>query len=399
MMIKKIGLLKEGKTPPDKRVPLSPSVAKLVESKYQIEIKAQKSEPRTFDDAEFTRAGIEIVDDLKDCDVLMGVKEVKIKELIADKTYFFFSHTIKKQAYNRDLLHAILDKNIRLIDYECITDKKGNRIIGFGRYAGIVGAYNAIRGYGLKKKLFVIDPPEDFKHKSEVVQKLTHLNLPTCKLLVTGGGRAANGAMEILGAMGIRKVTPFEFSNFEFEEPVFAQLRSRDYVEHKDNIDHETKYFYEHPEEYVSTFNQYTAHCDVLIHCAYWNPAAPLLFTKDEMKASDFNISVIADVTCDIDGSVPATQRPSTIADPFYDYNVNTEKLEDAFSSDITIMAVDNLPCSLPRDASEDFGKELLEKVFPSLFGDDANGIIERATICENGKLTENYKYLEEWVA
>jgi alanine dehydrogenase len=399
----KIGIIREGKIPHDKRVPFTPVQCKfLLETYSDLQIAVQPCPYRCYTDDEYKMQGVTLQDDLSDCDILMGVKEVPIENFIPGKKYLFFSHTIKKQPYNKKLIQAVLKNNIQLIDYECLVDENFNRVIGFGRYAGIVGAYNGIMGYGLKYGMFELKPAHLCHDKKELFHELEKANLPNIKIVVTGGGRVANGALETLGALEIRKVTPYEFLNYTFREPVYVQLHSKDFHALKTGAGWSSAEFYNHPELFNSTFStpgSYADNCDLLIHCTYWDPKAPVLFTKEQMKGPKFKVSVIADVTCDIDGSIPSTTHPSTIENKFYGYNPHTEKEDEAFApSTITVMAVDNLPCELPRDASEGFGKDLMEKVIPSLIGDD-NGLIERGSITLEGKLTSRFEYLSDYAA
>lgn len=395
----KIGVLREEKSPPDKRVPLTPLICSELSKKYpQVEIVVQPSQIRCYADSEYTAFGVTLQEDLSDCDVLMGVKEVPPDKLLAGKKYFFFSHTIKKQPHNKKLMHALIEKKVQMIDYETLTDKNHNRIIGFGRYAGVVGAYNGILGYGLKYDLFRLKPAHLCRDKSEMEEELKRAKLPNIKIALTGGGRVANGAIETLSAMRIRKVTPEEFLMASFREPVYCQLNPRDYVERANDHNFDLNDFFKHPEHFVSKFVPFTKETDLYISAHYWDPRSPKMFTAEDMKAKDFHISVIADITCDIDGSVPTTLRASSIAQPFYGYNIVSGKEDLPFNKDtICIMAVDNLPCELPRDASDDFGKDLSERVLPYVFNEDTDKIIERASICKNGKLTAAFEYLSDY--
>ncbi|HTA84466.1 MAG TPA: NAD(P)-dependent oxidoreductase [Bacteroidia bacterium] len=395
----KLGILREEKKPPEKRVAFTPlQCTELMRAHPGLEIYVQKYASRCYTDAEYESFGLPLVDDLSHCDILMGLKEMPVDKLIPGKKYFMFSHTMKKQPYNAKLLKGMLAKNVQLMDYECLTDKEHNRIIGFGRYAGIIGAYNGILGYGKRYNLFDIKPANQCRDRKELEAELGRVRLPNMKILVTGGGRVANGVIETLGMLKIRKVTPYEFLHCSYREPVYCQLHSKDYYRPKDGSSWSTADFYSHPEKYVSTFLAFTKECDLLMTAHYWDIKAPVLFTKDQMKLPDFHISVIADITCDINGSVPSTLKASTIAEPFYGYNQLTEQLDIPFNKNtITIMAVDNLPCELPREASEDFGKELIDRVMPSVFGEDTEGIIERATICKDGKLTPHFAYLSDY--
>lgn len=399
MNLVRLGILREEKVPSDKRVAFSPAqCVELLKEYPNLEIYVQPSAIRCFKDEEYTSLGITLQEDLSACDYLMGIKEVPIDKLIQGKKYLFFSHTLKKQAHNQKLMKAFIEKKISMIDYECLTDANHNRIIGFGRYAGIVGAYNGILGYGKKYNLFELKPAHLCRDRNEMEEELTRVRLSNIKILVTGGGRVANGTIETLAVLKIRKVTPYEFLNNAYREPVYCQLHSKDYFEARDGSDWNSKDFYLHPENYVPKFLPYTKNCDLLITAHFWDPRSPKFFTKEDMRSADFRISVVADVSCDIDGSIPSTIHSSTIAAPFYGYNPITEQEDAPFSTDsITVMAVDNLPCELPRDASEDFGKELIERVMPGLLTGVSSGLIPRATICENGKLTEAFSYLSDY--
>jgi saccharopine dehydrogenase (NAD+, L-lysine forming) len=396
----RIGIIKEEKVPKDKRVPLIPRQCReLLETYPGLDIWVQPSEIRCYTDSEYVAEGITMSDNMAECDILLGVKEVPVKSLVANKQYFFFSHTIKKQAYNKKLLQAILEKRIQLIDYEVLKDNNGNRIIGFGRYAGIVGTYNGIRGYGLRTGGFDLKPAHQCHDRVEVEQELRRVKLGPVKIVVTGGGRVAGGAKEILSVLKIKQVRPEEFLNQQFDEPVFTQLNALDYNQRKDGMEASLEEFYTNPAAYESAFLPFAKQADILITCHYWNPESPALFTKEEMAQTDFKIKLIADITCDIEGSVPSTLKPSTIYDPFYGYDVRKQTYTDSFKEEsITVMAVDNLPCELPRDASAGFGRDLIRQVIPCLLGDDPTKVIERATIAKDGYITQAYKYLENWV-
>jgi saccharopine dehydrogenase (NAD+, L-lysine-forming) len=399
-MIMKIGILREGKTPPDKRVPLTPEQCVEVQNKFpHVKIFVQPSPVRSFKDEEYSKIGVALKEDLGDCDILLGVKEVRVEDFIEGKIYLFFSHTIKKQEYNRTLLQTVLAKKIQLVDYEVLTNKKGFRIIGFGRFAGLVGAYNGFRVLGLREKLFELKPAHQCEDLVEMYTELDKIKLPLIKIAVTGDGRVAGGALEILSKVGVKQVSVEEYLTENATEAVFVQLLPGDYVQRKDQSSFELMHFFNHSEMYENTFHPFAKTTDMLIASAYWDPKAPVLFTATEMKQSDFNISVISDITCDIEGSIPSTKKASTIDDPFYDYNPETQELEAAFSNlkNISIQAVDNLPCELPKDASLDFGRNLIDKVFPGLLGDDQDGIIERASITKKGKLMDDFSYLQDF--
>lgn len=396
----KVAIIREEKVPHDKRVGLTPVQCVYLQKIYpHVQFIVQPSAWRSIPDIEYSDAGLIVQENISDCAIMIGIKEVPVKSLIPEKIYLFFSHTIKKQPHNRLLLQTIIEKKIQLIDYECLVDDQENRIIGFGRYAGIVGAYNTLRAYGLKYKKYKLKPAQDCEHKAELEKELRKVKLSNIKILVTGGGRVANGATEILGAMKIRRVTPYEFLMFPFTEPVYAQVHSSDYHYNKKGHGWDNEHFHHHPEEYLSAFAKFTDKCDMLLHCAFWNPNAPKLFSLDEMAHSKFRIRLIGDITCDINGSIPSTTRTTTIEEPFFDYDPQSRKeVQGMHENTITTMAVDNLPCSLPRDASETFGQELIDKVLPVLFNDAHNQLIERASITKNGKLNKRFAYLADYV-
>lgn len=396
----KIGLIREGKVPVDKRVPLTPKQAIELKSKFGVELVVQKSAIRCYLDKEYINEGTSVVEDVSDCDVLLGVKEVPLINLIENKTYFFFSHTTKKQPYNRGLLKSVVKKNIRLIDYENLTNRKEHRVVAFGRWAGIVGAYNGILTYGKRYNLFNLKPAHECHDLIELRAELVKVKLPPIKIVLTGGGRVAHGTMEALDRVGIRKISSSDILNKQFDKAVYAQLNMMDYNLSSDGQPFTHDDFHKNPERFKGDFLKYAKVADILVAGAYWNPKAPVLFTRQDALKSDFHIKVIADITCDIEGSIPSTLRASTIDDPIYDYSANEGIEKPAFSSEdnITVMAVDNLPCELPRDASNAFGEQLLQNVLPHLIGDDSEEVIKRATICEGGKLTERFSYLQDFL-
>ena len=396
-----IGIIREEKVPLDHRVPITPAQAAEIDKDFpEVTIKVQSSSVRCYPDEDYRKRGIEIVPSVIDCDILMGVKEVPISSLIGDKTYLFFSHTIKKQAYNRNLLCSVLEKNIRLIDYEALINEQGRRVVAFGRWAGIVGAYNAIWTYGERYNLFAIKRVRDCFDFEDLKTEFSKVKLPSIKIVLTGGGRVSKGAMEVLLAMNIKMVSPAAFIERVFDVPVFCQLNSRDYCKHKFGESFVRSSFYASPEHYEGDFLKYAKVADILIAGAYWDSKAPVLFEREDILKNNFKIRIIADITCDIKGSIPSTLCSSTIDEPIYDYNPSEDVVELPLTDEgnITVMAVDNLPCELARDASESFGKELISKVLPYLLGKDKFGIIARATVAEKGRLSDKYNYLKNYV-
>jgi hypothetical protein len=395
-----IGIIREGKIPPDSRVPLIPEQCKKAKEQYGFEVIVQRSPTRCFADEDYTVQGIQLAEDMNNCDILFGVKEVPIKDLIPDKTYFFFSHTIKKQAYNQDLLRAILSKNIRLIDYEVLTDENGKRVIAFGKFAGMVGAHNAIWTYFKRHRLADMPRMYTFPHYEDAVNWYkNNLKLPPIKVLLTGTGRVANGARRVLEDMGLKAVSPQDYLEKSFDHAVFTQLSSLEYVRKIDGAPHSKEEFYAQPEKFTSAILPYARVSEVFINGIFWNPAAPAFFSNEDMLHPDFKIEVIADVTCDIapDSSIPCTLKPSTIADPVYGYDPQTGEACEPFKENcVDVMAIDNLPNELARDASTEFGNVLLDLILPELLKPHSE-MLERATVTEGGRLGKNFQYLSDF--
>ena len=396
-----IGILKEAKVPVDNRTPLTPKQAAQAQDLFpQAKIFAQKSAVRCFSDREYAEEGIALTDDLRHCDALLGVKEVPPENLLDGKAYFMFSHTIKKQPYNRQLLREVVNKHIRLIDYECLVNETGQRIIAFGRWAGIVGAYNALWTYGKKQRLFDLRRAFECKDFVDLKTEFKKIKLPPIKIVLTGGGRVAKGSMETLDGSGIKEVSWRSFLNESFATPVYTQIDADIYTKRTDGRPFSFEDFFTHPHLFENNFRPFAQTADILIAAAFWDPRAPKLFSLDEMANLSFSIRVIADITCDINGSVPSTIRPCTISAPVYDFDPKARLEKKAFSSNeaVSVMAIDNLPNELPRDASEEFGSQLLSNVLPHFLSGDKSQIIANATIAENGHLTQRFQYLQDFV-
>lgn len=396
----KFGILKERKNPPDRRVVFSPDeLAKVKQLYHGATVKVESSDVRVFTDSQYRNMGIEVTNDVSDCDVLFGVKEVPVENLIPNKAYFFFSHTIKKQPYNRKLLQAILEKNIDLYDHETIVDSHNRRLIGFGRYAGIVGAYNAFRAFGIKFELFKMPKTETLSGKEALIMHLKRLVLPPIKIVVTGTGKVGNGVKEILDAMKIKEVSVENYLTKNYTQPVYTQIDVLDYNKRKDGQVLDFTDFHQNPTEYISDFERFTKVSDIYIAGHFYGNDAPPILTREMLQANDCNIKVVADVSCDVNGPIACTLRSSTIAEPLYGYLPSEDKEVDVFHpAAIVVMAVDNLPCELPKDASEGFGEMFSEYVLPAFFNGDKDGILHRAKMTENGKLTERFSYLQDYV-
>lgn len=396
----RIGIIREGKVPPDFRTPLTPHQCKMLQNRYPfVEVQVENSPIRTFSDEAYQAQGILVVDDVSSCDILLGVKEVPIEQLIPNKTYLFFSHTLKKQPYNRDLLAAILERKIRLVDYEAIRDKYRNRLIGFGRYAGIVGCYNGFLTFGLKHGLYTLKPAHQCADRNEVERELAKVHLPkNFKCLLTGFGRVGHGAAEIMQLLPIKEVSPEEYLTQTFEEPVYAQLEVEDYYKKYDGTFDKSE-FYANPEGYHCVLNQFAPSTDLYMPCHYWDNRASVMLSREDLNNSP-RLQVIADISCDVNGPIASTIRPSKIGDAIYGFDPKTGQETDYLSNgSIAVMAVDNLPCELPKDASEDFGNELLKHVFPRLLVDDPDGIIYHASETTfEGTLNEPFMYLSDYL-
>ena len=397
----KFALIKERKTPPDRRVVFSPDMLKEVVSQFpEATFKVESSDIRIFSDDEYRQAGFVVSEDISDCDVLLGVKEVPIPNLIPDKKYFFFSHTIKKQPYNRDLLREILKRNVELYDHEVITNKNNGRLIGFGRYAGLVGAYNGIRAIGTREELFELPKAEVLPDLKSMLAELDKIEIPNYKFVLTGSGKVAHGAKEILDHLNMKKVSAAEYLKNEFDDPVFCCIDVLDYARRKDGAKGSRKEFYKVPENYESDFMKFAKNSDVFIAGHFYGEGSPVFYSEKDIKNKDFRIKYVADISCDIAGPIASTIRPSTIAEPFYGYDPISGRETDFMEKDaICIMAVDNLPCELPKDASEGFGEMFLEHVIPAFFNDDKDGVLGRAKMTENGRLTPLYYYLQDFIS
>ncbi len=396
-----IGIIREGKIPPDARVPFSPEQCAHIQKNFPVTIAVEPSPVRCFSDEEYQAQGIAVQSDLSDCSVLLGVKEVPVAQLIPGKTYLFFSHTIKKQPYNRPLLQAILEKHIRLIDYETLTDAAGVRLVAFGYYAGVVGAHNGIWAYGKRTGLFSL--PRMFESHDYAIVKAAYQKMrwPPLRIVLTGGGRVAAGAIRNLTDMGFEQVSPADFLQKDFQSPVFTQLHAADYAQHPQHPDvFDKAHFYKHGAEYVSKFAPFYRRADVFVNAIYYDRKAPRFFSVEDMRRPDFHLSVIADLSCDMmpHSSVPSTIRPCKISDPLYGFDPYGETATAPHTPGYAdIMAIDNLPSELPRDASVFFGKQLIDNILPEFLKPDS-AVLQRGTVAENGALTPGFLYLEDYV-
>ncbi len=366
-----------------------------------IDIVVQRSDVRCYTDQDYIDAGVPVTDDMSDRNILLGVKEVPIELLIENKTYFFFSHTIKAQAYNQKLLQAVVEKGIRLIDYEVLTNSKGKRVIAFGKFAGMVGAHNAIWTYGKRTQTFSLPRMKDIHDYKTAIDVYKKVDLSNLKIAITGTGRVSNGAAQVLEDMGIEKVRPIDYVTKTYDHPVFTQIGIFYYAKRKDGKEFDDmNIFYNQPELFESDFHHFLPMSDIMINGIYWDNAAPAFFTVDQMSKDEFGIKVIADVTCDIApvSSIPSTLRASTIEDPVFGFDPTTGKETAPYQEDcIDMMTIDNLPNEMPRDASTAFGDMFIEHVLPQI-KDPNSEMIQKATIAKDGDLGSHFEYLRSYL-
>jgi len=398
----KIGILRETKNPPDRRVPLTPPQITALEETYpDVQFFVQPSDIRCYSNEEYEYLDIPLKEDLRDCDILLGVKEIDKRTFIPGKTYLLFAHVAKKQHHNREMFREMAQKNLTLIDFELLTNDKGRRVVAFGRHAGIVGAYNALRARGITTNRFKLKPAYQCHDLDEVWAGLRKIDLkPGLKILLTGEGRVSGGAVETLNVANVVQVKPDDYLNREFEVPVFCQIGPQHYTVHQSGKEFNFRHFIRFPSEYKSDFHKFAKVTDILITGHFWDPRSPLFFTREDMQKADFRISIIADISCDAPGPIPSTLRATTISDPFYGYNPFLGIEEPAFSrpADVTVMSIDNLPGELPRDASQDFGRMLMNNVLYDLLMGTESPMITRATILKDGRLTPKYSYLSNYL-
>ena len=397
----KIALIKETKIPVDNRVALSPKQVADLNKRYpDHQIVVQSSDIRAFSDVDYLEQGVSVVNDVSDCDVFFGIKEAKLESLIPDKQYFFFGHFAKMQEYNKPLLLTLMQKGITFCDYEYLVDDEGKRVCAFGWWAGVVGVYYTLRGYGLKYKLFELPKPDLRFTLDQLLESLKAVELPKVKLLVTGAGRVSHGAQYVLDSIGAKKLTEEEFLSVNTVDDLSYCFADADrLVKRKDGGAFSWHDFTHNAKEYESDFLRWARQTDILICAHFWGPDAPVYLSESDLRREDMRIHMIGDVTCDIKGSIKSTIRPATHAEPFYDYNPATEQEEPAFSSsdNITVMAVDTCPNALAMDTSVYFGEMLIKHVFDPLLKGEPSDVIARSMILEKGALTSRFAYLSEF--
>jgi len=434
-MNKVIGIRHEDKYTMERRVALPPDTVNEI-IKQGLEVFVESSPKRVFKDSEFTTAGAKVTDNLSECPVIFGVKEIPPTWFEEGKTYIFFSHVIKGQPYNMPMLKAMMEKKCNLIDYEKIADENGKRLIFFGRFAGLAGMINSLWSFGERLKSEGIENPfseikqahtyhsldETEKVISNVGEVIKSQGLPDALIPLvigfTGYGNVSQGAQHIAGLLPVKEVTPTEllhlkewgnYSNKLVYKVVFKE-------EHlSEPIDPQTRFelqdYYKHPEKYKNQFEKYPPHLSILMNCMYWDVRYPRILTKDYIEKlflqGNMKLKVVGDVTCDPDGSVEFTHKGTKIEDPVFVYHPVERKPTMGFHGDgILVMAVDILPSELPRESSESFGHALLRFV-PAIakadFDVDFETLIlpheiKRALILHKGRLTPDFEYIQEYL-
>ena len=395
----------------ENRVAFSPTQISYLLNKYSnLKIIVQPSKERCFKDKDYLKTGAQITDNLSSADIIFGVKEVDISTLIKDKTYLFFSHTskvrqyigqvIKDKAiiYKKELLKEVIKKNITLIDYENIRDASGEgyRYLGFGRFAGIIGAYNTLNLYLKLNNKQQLPRAFEINNYEQVKKLISKQNFNKLKILLTGSGRASKGAIELLKLANIRQVSINDYLNNKYDEAVFCNISAKKHIERKDGKDSSYQDLILNPHEYNFKVKNYLFDTDIFIACHYWDPKFPKLFSSKQINEFK-NLKIIGDVTCDINGSVPTTIRSTSISKPYYSINTDSMKEIELGNKGIAVMAVDNLPSELPREASEEFGNNVISEILPYLIDED-DGRIDRATTASNGKFFSKFSYLNNFI-
>jgi alpha-aminoadipic semialdehyde synthase len=431
-----IGIRHEDKYLMERRTPLTPKhVARLIKEK-KLDFIIQRSEKRIFTEEEYIAAGARVEDHLKECSIIFGVKEIPISFFKPDKTYVFFSHVIKGQAYNMPMLKKMMELKCNLIEYERIVDEQGKRLIFFGKYAGLAGMINSLWSLGQRLKSYGMETPflkiqqahrydslaEVKKVISEVGQEIAENGLPEelrpLTIGFTGYGNVSIGAQEIANLLPVKEISPEKLLTLKDRNHLPNNLiykivfKEEDLSEPIDPThEFELHDYYAHPEKYRSQFEKYIPHLSVLMNCMYWDTRYPRIVTKDYLEklysAGTPKLTVIGDITCDPDGSIECMHKGTEIEDPVFVYNPFTRQPASGFNGDgILVMAVDILPSELPRDSSMAFADALMPYIKPIAVADfnqhfddvDLPRALKKALILHQGELTPDYKYIEQYL-
>lgn len=415
-------------------MPLTPEQVRRLISEQQIRFVVQSSAIRVFKDEEFSEAGAEVREDISDCPVVLGIKEMPGDFFQPEVTYAFFAHIIKGQRHNMPMLKRMMELGCSLIDYEKVTDEQGKRLIFFGRFAGIAGVIDTLAGLGRRLKVLGFKTPLGeirLAHEyggvqvakeaiSRIGDKIRSEGLPEelvpLIIGVTGYGNVARGVNEILDALIPVDVQPKDLQDLKKNGNRYAIYRvvfkEEDTVMPKQpGKSFDLQEYFSHPELYQAKFEEHLPYLSVLINCIYWDERYPRLITKDYLKRAFSEgkpkLLIVGDISCDIEGSVEATVKATNPGEPFFVYNPFEDKAIDGVTGDgLVMMAVDNLPCELAKDASHEFGQALMPFV-PIIARTDFRlsmeqlnlpGPIMRGLILHKGKLTPGYEYIERFV-
>ncbi len=430
-----IGIRHEDKYKLERRAPLTPKhVARLVKQK-KLDIIVQSSDKRVFSDEEYFHAGAKIAKDLKKCSVIFGVKEMPESFFEAEKTYVFFAHVVKGQPYNMAMLHRMMELKCNLIEYEKVVDEQGKRLIFFGRYAGMAGMINSLWALGLRlkeagysSKLLKLKQAHHYHSLKEAKDDISAIGqliaengipreLRPFVIGFTGYGNVSQGAQEIIGLLPVKEISPAKLLELHRRKKLPDNIiykvifKEEDLFEHVHNEPFELHDYYANPQNYRSKFEKFIPFLSMLVNCVYWDKRYPRLVTKDYLKklfaGDNPRLTVIGDISCDVEGSVECTLQPTEIDDPVFIYNPETEQISMGVKGPgILVMAVDILPAELPRDSSDGFADVLVNFVKPIADADfnehfddlDLPKPIKKALILHKGELTPEYKYMEEFI-
>jgi alpha-aminoadipic semialdehyde synthase len=430
----KIGIRREDKNKWERRVPLIPEHVKDLIDGHAIDVTLQPSPSRVFADREYIQAGANIGEDLSGCPIIFAVKEIPSHLFQPKKTYVFFSHVIKGQKHNMPMLRRMMELGCNLIDYEKVADEMGRRLIFFGRHAGLAGMIDTLWALGRRLTWEGIHNPftqiqnaykyeslaEAKKSISRAGEKIKKDGLPEpltpLVFGVTGYGHVSSGAQEILDLLPFEQKGPEEilslvqqssFSRNHIYKVVFKEEHLVEPVLPEDDFD--LNDYYDHPEKYRSGFENYIPHLTVLVNCIYWDERYPRLVTKrflkklfDEEKKP--RLRIIGDISCDVGGSIECTVKETSPDNPVYVYNPREEQITDGHEGEgVVILAVDNLPCEISREASLDFSR-VLKPFIPQIAKADFSvdfdrcalpASIKKAVIVYHGKLTPDYHHIQ----
>jgi len=405
-----ISIIKEARVD-ENRTPFVPNqIQTLISDFPELKILVQPSKNRCFKDEDYSKSGAKIEEDISQSDVIFGIKEVEISKLIENKTYLFFSHTSKirkdnSQAtqnaaiiYKKKLLREVLKKKITLIDYENIRDESKNayRYLGFGRFAGIVGCYNTLSLYLKLQKKQLLPRAFEINSYKKIKELISKQNFNKLKILQTGKGNVAKGSMEVLKLANIKQISIKDYLNKKYDEAVFCNISTREYIERIDGKNFSYQDLFLNPHKYRSKIKNFLFDTDILICGHYWDSRFPKFFSSNQINEFK-NLKIIGDITCDINGAIPTTIRSTSIAKPYYSINTDSMKEIELGNKGIAVMAVDNLPSELPRDASEEFGDSVISEILPYLIEKD-DGRINRATTASQGKFCSSFSYLKDFI-